>query len=300
MSWITPRRLAAGAVLSALLVSPVLAAAQEKAPAPSRPSYRIPYRITDTKHLLVRARVNGKGPFHFIVDTGAPAIFITKEAAKRCGLAAGPDGWGEIAALDVEGGLRAEKVLARAEDLYQFRGMNSMGLAGMRIDGVFGYHFLARYRMEIDPDQPTMRWTEVGYQPQPLPSLEELSPDKPIDVPEELKGMEGLTQIAAALLGKRPEPKVVARGFLGLELAGMAAPALVRATLPDSPARKAGLLRGDRIQAVTVGGKARRVTKGQEVHAALSSLKAGQKAYFTLSRKGKTLKVPVTAAGGGF
>ena len=46
-------------------------------------SYRIPYRITDTNHFLVRVRINGKGPFNFLVDTGAPALYISTETARN-------------------------------------------------------------------------------------------------------------------------------------------------------------------------------------------------------------------------
>ena len=34
-------------------------------------SFQVPYRLTDTNHFLVRARINGKGPFNFLVDSGA-------------------------------------------------------------------------------------------------------------------------------------------------------------------------------------------------------------------------------------
>ena len=47
--------------------------------------YRIPYRLDETQHLAVRAKLNGRGPYNFIVDTGAPAVFIAKDVAARCG-----------------------------------------------------------------------------------------------------------------------------------------------------------------------------------------------------------------------
>ena len=34
-------------------------------------SFQVPYRLTDTNHFLVRVRINGKGPFNFLVDSGA-------------------------------------------------------------------------------------------------------------------------------------------------------------------------------------------------------------------------------------
>ena len=49
-------------------------------------SFHVPYRLTDTNHFLVRVRINGKGPFNFLVDSGAPALFIATETAKKIGL----------------------------------------------------------------------------------------------------------------------------------------------------------------------------------------------------------------------
>ena len=49
-------------------------------------SYQVPYRLTDTNHFLVRVRINGKGPFNFLVDTGAPALYVATETARKIGL----------------------------------------------------------------------------------------------------------------------------------------------------------------------------------------------------------------------
>src|SRR5512142_2151644 len=48
--------------------------------------FKVPYRLTDTNHFLVRARINGKGPFNFLVDSGAPALYISTETARKVGL----------------------------------------------------------------------------------------------------------------------------------------------------------------------------------------------------------------------
>lgn len=50
-------------------LAPALAAEPAGDPRVGR-SYRVPYRLTDTNHLLVRVRIDGKGPFNFLVDTG--------------------------------------------------------------------------------------------------------------------------------------------------------------------------------------------------------------------------------------
>ena len=53
---------------------------------PAGPAVDVPYRLTIPKHLMVRARINGKGPFNFILDTGAPALFFTEAVAKKAGV----------------------------------------------------------------------------------------------------------------------------------------------------------------------------------------------------------------------
>ena len=101
----------------------------------------MPYRLTDTNHFLVRARINGKGPFNFLVDSGAPALFIATETAKKIGLKPDPDKfWTPIDRLDLEGGSRLTGVKARVEDPFQLVGMNALGLPGASIDGILGFH----------------------------------------------------------------------------------------------------------------------------------------------------------------
>ncbi len=72
--------------------------------------FRVPYRLTDTNHYLVRVRINGKGPFNFLVDSGAPALFVGTEAAGAIGLKPAPDDyWTDIERLDIEGGATADR-----------------------------------------------------------------------------------------------------------------------------------------------------------------------------------------------
>src|SRR4051812_28168678 len=78
----TQRRLA-GLGLALALVASAPDAGRD--PAIGR-SYQIPYRLTETNHALVRVRIDGKGPFNFLVDTGAPALYVGTEAARKAGL----------------------------------------------------------------------------------------------------------------------------------------------------------------------------------------------------------------------
>src|SRR5262249_31906819 len=112
------------ALLAALFVaSGGYVMAEEKAEAKPR-SFQVPYRTTIPKHIVVRVKINGKGPFNFILDTGAPAMFIATKVGKLAGLKNGPDGWAVMDKLEIEGGIVLEKAQGRVETPFQLEGMN--------------------------------------------------------------------------------------------------------------------------------------------------------------------------------
>ena len=100
-------------------------------------TYEIPYRLTDTKHVLVRVKLNGKGPFNFIIDTGAPALILSEAIAKKVG-AKTEKGWTTFDKIELEGGLTMPNSRGVATDMFQLKGMNAMGLAGVELHGVLG------------------------------------------------------------------------------------------------------------------------------------------------------------------
>jgi hypothetical protein len=215
-------------------------------------SFRVPYRLTDTNHFLVRVRINGKGPFNFLVDSGAPALFISTESAKKVGLNVGEDQfWTPIDRLDLEGGARLEHVKARVEDPFQLVGMNALGLPGTSIDGILGFTILARFRLEIDLTQHRMTWTRLDYEPRDLPAPDRKAGEQKSGPPE-VQAMSALGPIAkglAFLIGRQPEEQQRPRGFWGVEwsqeLTGGRSQLYIRRVLPGSAAAKAGLEPGD-------------------------------------------------------
>src|SRR5881409_2783047 len=108
-----------------VLVGPASAAEAKKE---DGQTYQVPYRLTSTKHVLVRVKINGKGPFNFIVDTGAPILFVATAVGKKLGLEADPKGITVLDKLEFEGGLTLNKVRCRVETPFQLEGMNGMGL----------------------------------------------------------------------------------------------------------------------------------------------------------------------------
>jgi hypothetical protein len=216
--------------------------ARKDPPKPAAKKFDIPYRLTVPKHILVRAKINGKGPFNFILDTGAPALFLATKVADKLGIKPDKKGWGTFDRFEIEGGLVLEKARGRIETPFQLEGMNGLGLAGAELHGIIGYNILARYRMEIDFTRDKMTWTELASTPKP-----------PVGLGGGRHGQGGLEifgtlmKLLGKFAGAKTTPDTVTRGFLGLEAADDDGVAVVKSVLAGGPAAKAGVEPGDRI-----------------------------------------------------
>jgi serine protease DegQ len=124
----------------------------------------VPYRLTDTHHTLVRVKINGKGPFNFVVDTGCPVFLVSEPVGKKLGL---DKGWVTLDKLELEGGLEMKNLKARIETPFQIEGMNGMGLAGVELHGLMGYTVLAKFKMDYDYNDLKMLWTPLKHEPLP-------------------------------------------------------------------------------------------------------------------------------------
>src|SRR5437588_11109696 len=90
-------------------------------------TYQVPYRLTSTNHVLVRVKINGKGPYHFILDTGAPALFVSTAVSRKLGVQPDEQGWGTFEQFAIEGGVVIKHARGRVEDPFQLEGMNGLG-----------------------------------------------------------------------------------------------------------------------------------------------------------------------------
>jgi serine protease DegQ len=217
---------------------------EKKDPTPKKDAvtYEVPYRLTDTKHVMVRVKLNGKGPFNFIIDTGAPALIMTEAVAKKAG-GETKDGWTKFDKFDIEGGISIPNQRGVAVDMFQLKGMNSMGLAGVELHGVIGYNVLAQFRIEYDFTETKLKWMPVDFK---VPD-----PKRIVDKGGSQGGLEfigTIIQFLSAFSGIKPNFEVHPRGFLGTELEDNSKELIVKTVLADSPADKAGLKPGDRIQ----------------------------------------------------
>ncbi len=285
------------AALAALLVMPTLAVDAPGRASDVGRSYQVPYRMTDTNHFLVRVRIDGKGPFNFLVDTGAPALFVGTEAAKKVGINPNDDNFfTPIGRLDFEGGASLVGMKARVEDPFQMVGMNALGLPGASIDGILGFTALARFKIELDPTRDRMTWTRLDYEPKdPFVPRAALRGEPPAEM-KAMNALGPIAKFAAALVGKQPAEELRLRGFIGIELAdsGATEGPKVAAVLDDSPALLAGIKVGDRLTRV----RGRSVASSAAARTALLDLGAGDDVPLTVVRGGETLSITVTASEG--
>jgi hypothetical protein len=267
--------------LSLILGASLLSTTQE-AKTDAR-TYQVPFRLTSTNHVLVRVKINGKGPYNFILDTGAPALFVSTAIGSKLGVKPDKQGWGTFNRFEIEGGVVLEKFKGRVENPFQIEGMNGLGLAGAELHGIIGYTVLARYRLEFDFSRHNhkMGWTPLDFKPpEPLGLGAQATP----------AGMDAIGSIMkfmGALLGKKPEPQIILRGFLGITLHDVNGSVEVQSVLEGSPAFSAGLKAGDRIQRF----KDKAVSSTREIYRLANKLAPDETAEFKVLRGSETLSV---------
>ncbi|HWG47722.1 MAG TPA: PDZ domain-containing protein [Gemmataceae bacterium] len=261
------------AALAVFCLAPPGRAEEPTKPPPK--SFQVPYRLTKPKHILVRAKINGKGPYNFIVDTGAPALFVAVPVARKLGVKSESNGWGTFDRFEIEGGVVLTKVKGRVETPPQVEGMNGLGLAGVELHGMIGYNILARYRMEIDLTRDKMIWTPLDYKPKESKSLAGKGRGG-----SEIDLLGGILKSLGSLLGTKASPPVRLRGFLGVELKDGADFPIVQSVLADGPAGKAGVKPGDQITHI----RGRGVTDTSDVQRFLDRLVVGDDVKLTVQR----------------
>jgi serine protease DegQ len=263
-----------------------LAALGLAAPTPAEgppKSFQVPYRLTKAKHVLVRAKINGKGPYNFIVDTGAPALFVAVPVARKLDIRSDSKGWGTFDRFEIEGGVVLTKIKGRIETPPQIEGMNALSLAGVELHGMIGYDILARYRLEIDFTQDKMVWTSLDYKPKAPLSLGGGRGAGGLDL------LGSLMKSFSRLLGTQASPPVQLRGFLGVELKDEDDNPLVQAVLAEGPAGKAGVKVGDHITHV----QKRAALNISDVQRYINRKKPGDEITLTVQRGKETKDITI-------
>jgi hypothetical protein len=244
----------------------------------------VPFVMLPTNHMLVEAKINGKGPYRLIFDLGAPITLLSNRASEASGVVQadapraflfGMRGEAEIDKLEA-GGLTAEKLPVIVFDHPVLAALGDV--IGRRIDGIMGFTLFARYRTTIDYQTRKMTFEPVDYQVRDL--LKEL--------PDRMLGPKVARERVLSPLG-------VWGIRLGRPTGGLDDPGVPVAAVDDgSPAHRGGLKPGDVI--TTLDG--RWTASIADVFAAAADAEPGRAAEVVILRDGKEMTLSVTPAEG--
>src|SRR5208283_1998991 len=130
----------------------------------------VPFSMLPSNHMLVRAMINGKGPYRLIFDLGAPITLLSNQAGEASGVvkADAPKsflfsmrGEAEVAKLQV-GDLTTTKLPVI---VFDHPALKVLGEAlGRPVDGIIGFTFFARYRTTIDYQANQMPFEPINFQ----------------------------------------------------------------------------------------------------------------------------------------
>ncbi|AMV26424.1 serine endoprotease [Gemmata sp. SH-PL17] len=247
----------------------------------------VPFELLKSRHMAIQVKINDKGPYRLIFDTGAPTNLVNNKIAKASGILSKEDKGG----LPLFGASMGAKTIKKLEigDL-KLEGMTTMvmdhptvaAIADVvgPVEGIIGFPFFARYKMSIDYEKKEMTLTPNGYVPG--------------------DAMQGLTEkLMGASSGKKPEPKVVAPAAVwGFDVSrdkdDEEAGVVVGKVLAKSPAAVGGLKEGDRL--LTLDG--RWTDTVADTFLAASLVKPGKAVTLVVKRDGKEKKLTVTPGNG--
>jgi hypothetical protein len=246
---------------------------------------KVKFDTLKTQHIVVEVKVNGKGPYRLIFDTGAPAMLIDNHVAKDAGVidkntkrpAFAPFGMmgtpmkmktfelGDLKAEDVDAIVMEHPTVSAISQMFG------------PIHGIVGFPFFARYRTTVDYQAKEMSFVPNGF--------------KPTDI---------FQSLMAKLTGNREEgPTILAPagqwGFsadkgMGDDAAGLD----VKEVLANSPAAKAGLKSGDRLLTLD----SRWTDSLVDLFDAASAIKPGSTVPLKIKRGDKEIELKVTPKAG--
>lgn len=274
------------------LAAALPAAAQDKPTAKAEPKtddkpIMVPIELLPSRHFVVQVKLDGKGPYRFILDTGAPLTIVNSKTAKDAGLTKKAGGGGglmgmlggglnQVTVPTMEiGGVKADQTTAVVMDHPTVKAISDAFKKDHGpVEGLIGFPFFARYAMTVDYQKKELTFTPNGYKPG----------DYLNDMMDSLMKLE-----------ERNKPRAVKpTGVWGFEVAkekddekdGVT----VKAVYADGPAAKGGLKAGDRM--LTIDGRWTDTVGDAAI--ATSLVKVGKAVPVVVQRDGKEVTMTVT------
>jgi predicted aspartyl protease len=207
--------------------------------------------------MLLPVRLNGEGPFEFILDTGAGISLLTPELAQRLDIKATGSKEGHTAGGKVSVSLAKVSSLALGDTELNDLEVGIVDLShightvGAKIDGDLGYNFLKHFRLTIDYHNLELRLDDpkrfdcVGASPLTEIPIRLAAPAKP------------LILVDTYLEGRGPFQFAIDTGTSTSAISPELARELGVKSAPLGPATTGGAqveLSGGKIQALQIGG----------------------------------------------
>lgn len=243
----------------------------------------VKFDLLKTQHMVVNVKINGKGPYRLIFDTGAPITLINNKVANEAGVIPknfkkplfsffGSMGQFKIQNMQV-GDMQVENLSTMVMD---HPTVEAISKALGPIEGIVGMSFFGKYRMTLDYKDKVMTFVPVNYDP-----------------PDMMQSMMKM------LLSRNKEQLILAPGgLLGIQIEKGAddekAGVNVKAVLEGSPAAKAGLRAGDRLLTLD----SRWTDSVADTFYAASRMEPGRVARAVVRRDGKDVNLKITVASG--
>ncbi len=253
---------------------------------PTEKSIVVPFETLKSGHMAVKIKVNGKGPYRVIFDTGAPINLLNNKLAKEANLLKGTPTstlpfMGTIAEVKVK-----ELQVGSAKAADQFAIVMDHPLVEMMskklgpLYGIVGFPFFARYRMTIDYQMETLTLVENHYKPENvLRSME-------VTLLQLMKASDQTVKV----LAPAAQWGLTAKKQADDEEAGVD----IEEVLADSAAAEAGLKAGDRL--LTIDG--RWTDSLADLYEIASHLKPDTTVPMGVKRAGKEMELKIKLRAG--
>ena len=245
----------------------------------------IPFELLKSGHMAVMVKVNGKGPYRVIFDTGAPVNLFNNKLAKEADLLrdvpkSSLPFLGTIAEVKVkELQVGDEKAASQPAIVMDHPLVELMSKKLGALYGIVGFPFFARYTMTIDYQAQTLTLVPNGY--------------KPANVMKSLEAT--MIQMIA---GGSPAEKVLSPaaqwGLTARKTDDDKAGIVVKEVLAGSAAAEAGLKPGDRL--LTVDG--RWTDSLPDLYEVAGHIKPGVRVPVKLQRDGKEMELQIKPRAG--
>lgn len=266
-------------VLLGLSLGSAVNAAGQVAP-PKSAGSTVPLNVLQSGHIALSAKLNGKGPFGFILDTGSPITFVDVDTALEAGLIKGVKPTTQPSLFPVSmtsaGTIRVGNVETTNVSVMVLNHPVISLLSQIEgpLHGILGFSFWARFNMVIDYADGTITLTAGSFRP----------PDAIAGVMSRLFGGSSINHLVpAAQWGLRvAKPAKQKRGVT------------VTAVYSGTPASSAGIQPGDILLSVD----GRWTDSLNDCWSALSKEKPGEPVPVTILRGIQRLHLSITPVSG--